>query len=189
VINIIIKAKGIFSRQMYLWINRILVLVILGTTFIFISTFELEDNSNLYILIFGLSIIVSSIVYSWKLISEIVNPEQRVLKGTLKKFKCLKLNGDYFGYRLILESDEQKKKLYIFHKEKWIESQWALNVMLKVNEIYSVKYLSKSNLITEIENISNPELNLVIEDCFTNKRVSKKGRKKAFKLLDEYNKR
>jgi hypothetical protein len=189
VINIKIDAKDIFSRQTYLWINRVLALVIFGAAFIFFSTFELEDNSNAYILIFGLSLIVSSIAYSWKLISEIVNPKQRVLKGTLKKFKYLNLKGEYFGYRLIFESNEQKKKLYIYSKEKWIESQWALGVMLKAGEMYNVKYLSKSKLITEIENISHPELNLVIDQCFKNKRVSKKERKKAFMLLDEYDKR
>ncbi|MEQ8156771.1 MAG: hypothetical protein ABRQ25_18155, partial [Clostridiaceae bacterium] len=77
-------------------------------------------------------------------------------------------------------------RLLLLHKERWEDFGRGLDVLLKKDEFYSITYLSKSKLIVEIESITHPELNEVIDKCFINIRGSKKDRKKAFQLLEEY---
>ena len=106
------------------------------------------------------------------------------MKAKLVKNKYLYLKGNnYLAYKLIIESNGMRNKLYIFQKARFsIELERALNVLLRVNEIYIIKFLSKSNLITEIESVTYPDLNIVIEDCFIKKNVSKKERQRAFPI-------
>lgn len=189
-IKIKIINQSTFSRQLTLWINNLVVFIV-GIFFIYLSWIGYEDKLSIYFLFLGLILLFISVIFFGSLIYEVMNPKESIIKGKLinvKNFTPFRFS-DYFGFKVVIETDGAKKRLQLIHREKWIYNQWALNLLLNKGEEYSIKYLSKSKLITEIESITYPELNSVIQTCFVDKRVSKKSRKRAFELLKQYSDR
>jgi len=190
VIKIKIINQSTFSRQLTLWINNLVVFIV-GIFFIYLSWIGYEDKLSIYFLFLGLILLFISVIFFGSLIYEVMNPKESIIKCKLinvKNFTPFRFS-DYFGFKVVIETDGVKKRLQLIHREKWIYNQWALNLLLNKGEEYSIKYLSISKLITEIENITYPELNSVIQTCFVDKRVSKKSRKRAFELLKQYSDR
>jgi hypothetical protein len=160
-----------------------------GVFTIWLSLTGIEDESYIYGLIVGVSLLIISIVCFGRLIFELRHPTERLLRGKLirlNSIKPLRAKG-YFGFNLIVEADGKKEKLLLIHKKvKFIMDKWPLYVLLRENETYNIKFLSKSKVITEIESISHPELNAIIDACAVGKKVSKRDKKRAFNRLEEY---
>ncbi|MEQ8197412.1 MAG: hypothetical protein ABRQ27_05365 [Clostridiaceae bacterium] len=184
-----IPAKSTFKRQTILW-AQYSPIAFFGI--ISVSGSSPDNSVNIFFKFSGLILLTLSIIFLGRLIFEIYSPKKISLEGKLVKLKYLDYKYKYgkvyddYGYKIIIEANGQKKRLLLLHKERWEDFGRGLDVLLKKDEFYSITYLSKSKLIVEIESITHPELNEVIDKCFINIRGSKKDRKKAFQLLEKY---
>ncbi len=128
--------------------------------------------------------------FSVCLISECINPyEQTIDDCKLVKVKELTGGGKYIqnndiGYRLTFYFNNKNRKLFICLDNN-IDSTLSLQVLLKNNESYKLKYLTKSKIITEIENITFPEINEAIYKYFE-KNQNKKQRKRSSEVFYKY---
>lgn len=198
-VNIKFKHKSIFSRQKLLWIKyifRIISFILILSTLLF----EIVYLTNIVVLPVSVGLvilIIVNIILLVRLIQEGINPIELKTNGTLIKIKNLNLNlyklykSDIVsGYGLLFNINGEKISLYIHNSVKFLpealDFSWTIDALLRVNEEYDIKYLSKSKLITEINSITHPELNKVIENCFITKRISKKNRRKALESLKKY---
>lgn len=168
---IIIKLK-VNSLQV-IWLKYAL-LFYSGAVSIFVS-FKNKDNSNNYFLIFGLLLVTLGLILSARLVYDFFIPQESSLNGTLIKDKSLhyrfRYGGrDFFGHKLIIESDGKKEKFFMYYDDKWLIEKRSLLFLLKVNDEYSIKYLAKSKVITEIERIPHHSSTAATRKIKQNKR-------------------
>lgn len=185
-----IKAKNVLDRQRALWMHYTIIPVI-GVVAAWLGAIAEDGQSGIYAVVFGSSILIFSTLFFGRLLYEAAHPQERVLKGRLTRLTRIEpiRVGSYIGFSLVVESEGQKKRVVLMHKEKFNCHQWPLDILLREGEIYTVKFLSRSKLVTEIENVTHPELNVLIDTCFEDRKAGKKEKMRALDRLASYDHR
>lgn len=181
-----IKKKSVFERQGELW-NYTLLVIFMSVLSLFGYYYDKTFEFGFYV---GYSLFIPSVLVFISLLVEIVNPIDNVV---ICKFKKSVETSPFFkhgggGYKIIFNDEKRTYRFRVYYPKDDRKIHGDLNVMLRKDEVYRIRYLTKSKTIIEIINLSCPEVEKVIEN-HNAKRRNRKQRKRDFDEYLEYSNR